>query len=308
MSGQRMKLRLKIHPAGAALAALGLLLLPSAGMLAAAAAMALHEGGHVLAMALCGVRECRIELTPFGGVADVPGFERLPARRQCLIALAGVPFSAVCAGLCLRFAPPAEFFRLFYRFSLGMALVNVLPVWPLDGARLLLCAARRLGWEEAARQGMLWLAYLLAAAMLALGVAGVFQDSVNLSLFLLPPYLAYAAWQSSVGESLRSAASALEKKPWPEGKLLRAIPLVCRGNPEKVELLRSLRALPAERAAILYRFDAEGGKLAQVLSGPEMAGLLTEEHPSKKRRFSTETSNFHADGMDKAGASVVQSK
>lgn len=74
-----MKLRLKIHPAGAALAALGLLLLPSAGMLAAAAAMALHEGGHVLAMALCGVRECRIELTPFGGVADVPGFERLPA-------------------------------------------------------------------------------------------------------------------------------------------------------------------------------------------------------------------------------------
>ena len=303
-----MKLRLKIHPAGAALAALGLLLLPSAGVLAAAAAMALHEGGHVLAMALCGVRECRIELTPFGGVADVPGFERLPARRQCLIALAGVPFSAVCAGLCLRFAPPAEFFRLFYRFSLGMALVNVLPVWPLDGARLLLCAARRLGWEEAARQGMLWLAYLLAAAMLALGVAGVFQDSVNLSLFLLPPYLAYAAWQSSVGGSLRSAASALEKKPWPEGKLLRAIPLVCRGNPEKVELLRSLRALPAERAAILYRFDAEGGKLAQVLSGPEMAGLLTEEHPSKKRRFSTETSNFHADGMDKAGASVVQSK
>lgn len=69
--------------------------------------------------------------------------------------------------------------------------------------------------------------------MLALGVAGVFQDSVNLSLFLLPPYLAYAAWQSSVGESLRSAASALEKKPWPEGKLLRAIPLVCPGKSGK---------------------------------------------------------------------------
>lgn len=308
MSVKRMKLRLKIHPAGAVLAALGLMLFPSAGMLAAAAAMLLHEGGHVLAMALCRVKECRIELTPFGGVADVPGFERLPGRQQCLIALAGVPVSAASAWLCLRFAPQTEFFRLFYRFSLGMALVNVLPVWPLDGARLLLCAARRLGWEEATRQGMLWLAYLLAAAMLALGVAGVFQGSVNLSLFLLPPYLAYAAWQSSVGGSLRNATSALEKKPWPEGKLLRAIPLVCRGNPEKVELLRSLRALPAERAAILYRFDEEGGKLAQVLSGPEIAVLLTEEHPAEKRRFSTETSNFHADGMDKAGASVVQSK
>lgn len=110
MSGQRMKLRLKIHPAGAVLAALGLMLFPSAGMLAAAAAMLLHEGGHVLAMALCRVKECRIELTPFGGVADVPGFERLPGRQQCLIALAGVPVSAASAWLCLRFAPQTEFF------------------------------------------------------------------------------------------------------------------------------------------------------------------------------------------------------
>jgi len=152
MSVKRMKLRLKIHPAGAVLAALGLMLFPSAGMLAAAAAMALHEGGHVLAMALCRVKECRIELTPFGGVADVPGFERLPGRQQCLIALAGVPVSAASAWLCLRFAPQTEFFRLFYRFSLGMALVNVLPVWPLDGARVLLCAARWFGREEPARR------------------------------------------------------------------------------------------------------------------------------------------------------------
>ena len=44
MSVKRMKLRLKIHPAGAVLAALGLMLFPSAGMLAAAAAMAAARG------------------------------------------------------------------------------------------------------------------------------------------------------------------------------------------------------------------------------------------------------------------------
>lgn len=277
MSVKRMKLRLKIHPAGAMLAALGLMLFPSAGMLAAAAAMALHEGGHVLAMALCGVRECRIELTPFGGVADVPGFERLPARRQCLIALAGVPVSAASAWLCLRFAPQTEFFRLFYRFSLGMALVNVLPVWPLDGARVLLCAARWFGREEPARRAMLWLSYLLAAGMLALGLAGVFQGRVNLSLFLLPPYLAYAAWQSSMGGSLRGAAAALEGESWPKGKLLRALPFVCRGTPEKLELLRLLRALPEGRTALLYKFDGQTGRLTEVLAAPKIAESLTRQ-------------------------------
>ena len=251
MSVKRMKLRLKIHPAGAVLAALGLMLFPSAGMLAAAAAMALHEGGHVLAMALCGVRECRIELTPFGGVADVPGFERLPGRQQCLIALAGVPVSAASAWLCLRFAPQTEFFRLFYRFSLGMALVNVLPVWPLDGARVLLCAARWFG--------------------------RVFQGRVNLSLFLLPPYLAYAAWQSSMGGSLRGAAAALEGESWPKGKLLRALPFVCRGTPEKLELLRLLRALPEGRTALLYKFDGQTGRLTEVLAAPKIAESLTRQ-------------------------------
>ena len=186
----------------------------------------------------------------------MPGFERLPGRQQCLIALAGVPVSAASAWLCLRFAPQTEFFRLFYRFSLGMALVNVLPVWPLDGARVLLCAARWFGREEPARRAMLWLSYLLAAGMLALGLAGVFQGRVNLSLFLLPPYLAYAAWQSSMGGSLRGAAAALEGESWPKGKLLRALPFVCRGTPEKLELLRLLRALPEGRTALLYKFDA----------------------------------------------------
>ncbi|MFR5853929.1 MAG: hypothetical protein ACLUE8_06125 [Lachnospiraceae bacterium] len=155
-----MKLRLKIHPAGAVLAALGLMLFPSAGMLAAAAVMLLHEGGHVLAMALCRVKECRIELTPFGGVADVPGFERLPGRQQCLIALAGVPVSAASAWLCLRFdTADGVFSACFTASSLGMALVNVLPVWPLDGARVLLCAARHFGREETVRRAMLWLSY-----------------------------------------------------------------------------------------------------------------------------------------------------
>ena len=228
-------------------------------------------------MALCRVKECRIELTPFGGVADVPGFERLPGRQQCLIALAGVPVSAASAWLCLRFAPQTEFFRLFYRFSLGMALVNVLPVWPLDGARVLLCAARHFGREEPARRAMLWLSYLLAVGMLALGLAGVFQGRVNLSLFLLPPYLAYAAWQSSMGGSLRGAAAALEGEPWSKGKLLRALPFVCRGTPEKLELLRLLRALPEGRTALLYKFDGQTGRLTEVLAAPKIAESLTRQ-------------------------------
>jgi len=113
--------------------------------------------------------------------------------------------------------------------------------------------------------------------MLALGLAGVFQGRVNLSLFLLPPYLAYAAWQSSMGGSLRGAAAALEGEPWPKGKLLRALPFVCRGTPEKLELLRLLRALPEGRTALLYKFDGQTGRLTEVLAAPKIAESLTRQ-------------------------------
>ena len=116
-----------------------------------------------------------------------------------------------------------------------------------------------------------------SAGMLALGLAGVFQGRVNLSLFLLPPYLAYAAWQSSMGGSLRGAAAALEGEPWPKGKLLRALPFVCRGTPEKLELLRLLRALPEGRTALLYKFDGQTGRLTEVLAAPKIAESLTRQ-------------------------------
>ena len=96
-------------------------------------------------------------------------------------------------------------------------------------------------------------------------------------LFLLPPYLAYAAWQSSMGGSLRGAAAALEGESWPKGKLLRALPFVCRGTPEKLELLRLLRALPEGRTALLYKFDGQTGRLTEVLAAPKIAESLTRQ-------------------------------
>lgn len=78
-----MRLKLRVHPAGAGMAGGMLLLAPSHVVLAAVAALTWHEAAHVAAMALCGVKHCVVELTPFGGMADAACYERLsPGKRR----------------------------------------------------------------------------------------------------------------------------------------------------------------------------------------------------------------------------------
>ena len=91
-----MRLKLRVHPAGAAWLGACFLLAPSHVVLAAVAALAWHEAAHVAAMALCGVKRCVVELTPFGGMADAACFDRLSPGRKALSALAGV--AGQCAG------------------------------------------------------------------------------------------------------------------------------------------------------------------------------------------------------------------
>ena len=194
-----MRLKLRVHPAGAAWLGACFLMAPSHAVLAAVAALAWHEAAHVAAMALCGVKRCVVELTPFGGMADAACFDRLSPGRKAAASLAGVLASALGAWLCLQFAPVAPFWHALYLANASLAAFNLLPVWPLDGARALLALAERLGVERPAQRVLTGLAYALGLSMVALGLYGAWLGHVNLSLLCAGPYLAYAAHAARAG-------------------------------------------------------------------------------------------------------------
>lgn len=147
-------------------------------------AAALHEGGHLLALwALHGQLQ-RITL----GFGDVQiRTAPLPPNAEALCALAGPAVNLLCAGLFLRSLPA------FAGVSLALGAFNLLPVWPLDGGRLLRLALRQ---TRTARTWELLVGLLCCAALLGLGVwaAGRLQTG----LWVLLPALLPAArliWQ-----------------------------------------------------------------------------------------------------------------
>ncbi len=151
-----------VSPFAFLMVALLLLTLPLPWLAGAAAAACVHELGHLLAIRLLGADARKIQVGPTG--AKIHTCFTAPWR-EFLCAAAGPT-----ASLLLLLAA-----KLFPRIALCgfvQGLYNLLPIYPLDGGRMLFCVLEGMAPEkaekitQAAGQGMAWL--LLTGALAAI--------------------------------------------------------------------------------------------------------------------------------------------
>lgn len=161
------------------------------------AALFLHEAGHLIAAKALGARVEEIEITPFGGMIAIANEAGLAPMRGFLLAAAGPVCSLLGCLLSLRIyrAGYLSFFaaRRFAQYNLLLTLLNLLPVLPLDGGRMirhLLC--RRLPYHTVTRL-LLLLGVLTGGMLCALSLAFALEGRLNLSPAFSGSYLCYAA-------------------------------------------------------------------------------------------------------------------
>ncbi|WP_155837087.1 M50 family metallopeptidase [Aneurinibacillus terranovensis] len=101
----------------------------------------IHEAGHVAAGLAYGWRVRKIELLPFGGVAEVDEWGNTRPVEEIVVALAGPLMNGVLitVGYFLQrsglWAPEWAAFFMYGNVAIGG--FNLLPIWPLDGGRIL---------------------------------------------------------------------------------------------------------------------------------------------------------------------------
>ncbi|WP_338750417.1 M50 family metallopeptidase [Bacillus sp. FJAT-52991] len=104
--------------------------------------IAIHELGHAWMALSFQWRIKRVVFLPFGGVAEVDEHGNRPAREELFVILAG-PLQHIwlfiAAWLLLKAGwMPESLYRNFWQFNLAVLLFNLLPVYPLDGGKLLM--------------------------------------------------------------------------------------------------------------------------------------------------------------------------
>lgn len=95
-----------------------------------------HEAGHLLAALLCGVRVKSCVITPYGGEIQFENPAVVQASSLLWIALGG-PIATIL-GIGLAFFMPELIAGKLISVQLVLLLVNMMPILPLDGGRILL--------------------------------------------------------------------------------------------------------------------------------------------------------------------------
>ncbi|MDD3243664.1 MAG: M50 family metallopeptidase [Eubacteriales bacterium] len=199
---------LAIHPLFAATLAVAALTGFGSVFLLSFAVVLVHELCHCAVAAALRYEVRRIDLLPFGGVAQMEGLGEGKPMDEGLIAMGGPAGNVLLMTFALsvnHFWPlPSDFLQLFVGVNFMMAGLNLLPAWPLDGGRILRALLmKRCGPRRAVRVcavcGM-----VLSGLLCAYGVWGMAAGVCNVSVFLVAAFLAIGA-----GDAYRKAAFTL---------------------------------------------------------------------------------------------------
>ena len=180
--------RVHIHPLALLYPLAAVMLGAGQEVLSLLAALAIHEGAHLLAARGLGVGIARLKLTPFGGAMALENPYALSAARLFAVSAAGplgnaLALLAAAALAHWRLMRPA-FALGFIPTNLVLMLFNLLPALPLDGGRMAYALlSRRIRREKALAIG-LWMGRAVAAG-LVLACAGLALKTGRINLSFL---------------------------------------------------------------------------------------------------------------------------
>lgn len=101
----------------------------------------IHEMGHAGAAHFFKWRIKKIQLLPFGGVAEVDEHGNRPLKEELIVILAGPLQHIWLMGAAVLLHQinviDSGTYQLFMTHNITILLFNLLPIWPLDGAKLI---------------------------------------------------------------------------------------------------------------------------------------------------------------------------
>lgn len=158
--------------------------------------ISLHELGHYIAAAAFKWRISAIVLWAFGGVMKTDEHGNRPMQEEAIVILAGPVvqifiYGVVYSGFSLGIIPEYYYGLILYYNTL-ILLFNLLPIWPLDGGKLIfLLLSSRLSFKQAYYMTV-FISMILCGLCL---VIQLFLFPFLLSGFLLWIFLFFENWR-----------------------------------------------------------------------------------------------------------------
>lgn len=196
----------------------------------------LHEFGHITMAKSLGVRIDSITLMPYGACVN-GNVDYLDSVDNIKLSLAG-PFINISFALLLTalwWLYPASYGYTYYLSSINIAifLVNLLPCYPLDGGRVLVCLLKK---SKKAEKITRFLGIIFSCILFVLFVVSIFYE-INISLLFISLFILVGAVKGIKEQKLKVFAGSYLNKLEEQNLVVKQV--VVRAN-EKVYKLYKL--------------------------------------------------------------------
>lgn len=155
--------------------------------------------GHVVAASFFSWRIKKISFLPFGGVAEIDEHGNRPLREEAIVTLAGPLQHIWLIGVGFLLAEldiiSLDLFELFFQYNLMVFIFNLLPIWPLDGGKIVfLMFSLRDSFPNAFRQTLL----VSIGSLIVFTVAVLTISPFNLNVWIVITFIIislYTEWK-----------------------------------------------------------------------------------------------------------------
>ncbi len=227
-------------------------------MLVSTFSILLHEASHAAVSALLGYAPAALELTPLGAVMRLEDETRIPRGKHFVILLAGPLCSFLLCILAIKAASvgylPRNMGSCLFLSNLAIVLINLAPVLPLDGGRMLTILLSLICPARIAAKIMRILGLLVGFSLILLNIWSAWKlASWNLSLAFVGCCLIYSASAATTTRAAAELRAFMDRKIMFErqGRVKAAPVCVLSNDP----LMKAVHGLPEGKMAIYLCFE-----------------------------------------------------
>lgn len=200
--------------------------------------VSLHEMAHVITALLLGSKFSEILITPIGERAIIRNMELLAQRERFLILITG-PLLNLTIGFLLKSLEQSNVWVPFLAdLNLAIGFFNLLPIFPLDGGRiLLLILENKIGTLNAAA-GIVKAGKAISIVGVGLGIVQMILFPFNISLLMISLYLLECNKKEYLNISASFFMSMLKKRETMLKEPLRLKELFVKENMKLGQVVR----------------------------------------------------------------------
>ncbi|MDD7458125.1 MAG: hypothetical protein PUK83_06850 [Clostridia bacterium] len=270
-------MKIKLHPAFLTLVVLYVVSGKWQITLYSVLAVILHETGHLVVAKYFGYTLNKICLMPYGAV--IKGDENLDKKAEFYVSIAGPITSLVIALLTVAtwwiFPSTYDFTVDFVKTNIAVCFVNLLPSYPLDGARIVLSLSKN---RLKSIRLLKVVGILTAILFIVTFIVSCFYEA-NFSLLIFGLFLLIGAWEGSKKEGenyvLKTAFLQKQYEQGVEEKRVRV---------SKNVTLRKMLNVVRPNSIVVFLIVDEKGKIVKTIEEYKLTELI-EKYTLSTRIF-----------------------